>query len=500
MWTPPERIRHRLPGVTWPTAEQARSSLWFRPLRLGKTVVAEQCTWVPAMVPWRATQDGFVTEEVIEWYARFAEGRPGVIVVEATGIRDIPSGPLLRISHDRFLEGLRELVETVRRASDGHTRLLIQTIDFLSIKRRPPADKYFDRFLKLTDRHRQKLVTLTGDEKWQKAPEPEIRQRLLDATDEEHEFVLEERELEDLRFGARERVTDVHLEHVRDLPKFLPGLFADAAARAQKAGFDGVELHYAHAYTMASFLSALNTRQDGYGGPREHRVRLPLEVFREVRDRVGEDYLVGCRMLGDDVIEGGSRIEDAVYFATELARAGMDYLSISKGGKFEDAKRPDVGWAVYPYTGQSGYECMPTVYSDERGPFGRNIPLAAAIKKAINAAGMETPIVTSGGIGSFEQAEAALERGEADIVAAARQTLADPDWFRKVLLGRGEEVRRCEFTNYCEALDQKHKQVTCKLWDRLQLDEPGLRIDTSGKRRLTAPRWNPASKPASVRR
>ncbi len=500
MWTPPERIRHRLPDVTWPTAEQARSSLWFSPIRLGKTVVAEQCTWVPAMVPWRATQDGFVTEEVIEWYARFAEGRPGVIVVEATGIRDIPSGPLLRISHDRFLEGLRELVETVRRASDGHTRLLIQTIDFLSIKRRPPADKYFNRFLKLTDRHRQKLVTLTGDEKWQKAPEPEIRQRLLDATDEEHEFVLEKRELEDLRFGARERVTDVHLEHVRNLPKSLPGLFADAAARAQKAGFDGVELHYAHAYTMASFLSALNTRQDGYGGPREHRVRLPLEVFREVRDRVGEDYLVGCRMLGDDVIEGGSRIEDAVYFATELARAGMDYLSISKGGKFEDAKRPDVGWAVYPYTGQSGYECMPTVYSDERGPFGRNIPLAAAIKKTINAAGMETPIVTSGGIGSFEQAEAALERGEADIVAAARQTLADPDWFRKVLLGRGEEVRRCEFTNYCEALDQKHKQVTCKLWDRLQLDEPGLRIDTSGKRRLTAPRWNPASEPASVRR
>lgn len=495
MWTPPERIRHRLPEVTWPTAEQARSSLWFSPIRLGKTVLAEQRTWVPAMVPWRATEDGFVTEEVIEWYARFAEGRPGVIVVEATGIRDIPSGPLLRIGHDRFLEGLRELVETVRRASGGHTRLLIQTIDFLSIRRRPPADKYFSRFLKLTDRHRQKLATLTGDEKWQKASEPEIRQRLLDATDEEHEFVLEERELEDLRFGARERVADVHLEHVRNLPKSLPGLFADAAARAQKAGFDGVELHYAHAYTMASFLSALNTRQDGYGGPREHRVRLPLDVFRKVRDRVGEDYLVGCRMLGDDVIEGGNRIEDAVYFATELARAGMDYLSISKGGKFEDAKRPDVGWAVYPYTGQSGYECMPTVYSDERGPFGRNIPLAAAIKKAINAAGMETPIVTSGGIGSFEQAEAALERGEADIVAAARQTLADPDWFRKVLLGHGEEVRRCEFTNYCEALDQKHKQVTCKLWDRLQLDEPGLRIDTSGKRRLTAPRWNPASEP-----
>ena len=66
--------------------------------------------------------------------------------------------------------------------------------------------------------------------------------------------------------GYRERVTDLDLPHIRELPRVLPGLFADAAARAFAAGFDGVELHYAHAYTMASFLSALNTRDDGYGG------------------------------------------------------------------------------------------------------------------------------------------------------------------------------------------------------------------------------------------
>ena len=61
------------------------------------------------MVPWRATEDGHVTPDVLDWYARFAAGRPGAIVVEATGIRDIPSGPLLRIGHDRFVPGLREL-------------------------------------------------------------------------------------------------------------------------------------------------------------------------------------------------------------------------------------------------------------------------------------------------------------------------------------------------------------------------------------------------------
>src|SRR5574342_684174 len=136
MWTPPERIRHALPEARWPTAEEASESLWFRPIRIGGIELRER-TWVPAMVPWRATEDGFVTEANLLWYERFARGKPGAIVVEATGVRDIPSGPLLRIGHDRFLPGLRELVETVRRASDGETKLFIQVLDFLSIKRRP---------------------------------------------------------------------------------------------------------------------------------------------------------------------------------------------------------------------------------------------------------------------------------------------------------------------------------------------------------------------------
>jgi 2,4-dienoyl-CoA reductase-like NADH-dependent reductase (Old Yellow Enzyme family) len=121
------------------------------------------------------------------------------------------------------------------------------------------------------------------------------------------------------------------------------------------------------------------------------------------------------------------------------------------------------------------------------------VPLAAAIRGAVRAAGHTTPVVTSGGIGTFEQAEAILAEGEADFVAAARQTLADPDWFRKIRLGHGHLVRRCEFTNYCEGLDQHHKQVTCKLWDRVGLDEAGIRLARDGKRRLTAPPWRPPS-------
>jgi 2,4-dienoyl-CoA reductase-like NADH-dependent reductase (Old Yellow Enzyme family) len=314
------------------------------------------------------------------------------------------------------------------------------------------------------------------DEAWLKADEIEVREFLEHASDEVIDAVLRPRELEALRFGYRERVTDTHLPHIRDLPQELPEIFAAAASRAREAGFDGVELHYAHAYTMAGFLSAQNDRADGYGGSRENRVRLPLEVYREVRNRVGNDYVVGVRFLSDEVIEGGSRVEDAIFYAKEFARAGFDFLSLSKGGKFEDAQQPKVGQAVYPYTGQSGYECMPTVLSDAVGPFGRSVPLVAAIKSAVNESGFNTPIVATGGISTFEQAEEILRLGQADIVGMARQALADPDWFMKVRLGRGDEVRRCTYTNYCEALDQAHKPVTCKLWDK-------------GRRILEPPSW-----------
>src|SRR6185436_11934057 len=137
-----------LPEVRWPTREEARASRLFSPIRVGALEVRTR-TWVPAMVPWRSVDEGFVTDDILDWYGRFAEGKPGVLVVEATGIRDIPSGPLLRIGHDRFLPGLEKLVRRVKDASEGETLLFIQTIDFLSIRRRPEKKKYFERFLAL---------------------------------------------------------------------------------------------------------------------------------------------------------------------------------------------------------------------------------------------------------------------------------------------------------------------------------------------------------------
>src|SRR5262245_50404304 len=188
MWQPAERKKFALPIASWPTAEVAAASRLFSPVAIGART-ARSRTWVPAMVPWRATEDGLVTRDVIDWYRRFAEGRPGVIVVEATGIRDIPSGPLLRIGHERFPSGLRELAAAVHEQSGGETLLFIQLIDFLSIRRRPPRDKFLARFLAITERHRQALFALRGQPAAD-VSDDEVRARLAALSDDELRRVL----------------------------------------------------------------------------------------------------------------------------------------------------------------------------------------------------------------------------------------------------------------------------------------------------------------------
>jgi 2,4-dienoyl-CoA reductase-like NADH-dependent reductase (Old Yellow Enzyme family) len=285
-------VKHALPAAHWPDAATAARSLLFSSGRIGPRTTTSR-SWVPAMVPWRATDDGFVTPDVLSWYGRYADGAPGVLVVEATGIRDVPSGPLLRIGHDRFVPGLRELTNHVRERSGGRTRLFLQILDFLSIRRRPEKEKFFARFLALTPRHRDAVRERFGAAA--AADDTNVRTTLAGCDDEVLRTLLTPREFRDYAYGAREEVSDLHLPHVRELPQVLPGLFADAAARARDAGFDGVELHFAHAYTMASFLSRTNVRDDGYGGSLTARQRLPLEVIAAVQQRVGGDFAVGAR-------------------------------------------------------------------------------------------------------------------------------------------------------------------------------------------------------------
>jgi dimethylglycine catabolism A len=430
------------------------------------------------MVTWRGEESGTVTQQHIDWYSRLAQGQPGVLVVEATGIRDVPSGPLLRINDDAFVPGLSKLVTAIKDASAAKTLVLLQLIDFLSIKRRPDPERFLLEFLQITPIHIQKLG-LSKD-----ATDLQVRHALLKLPEHDWARVLSERELQDLTFGARERVTDEHLPHIRNLPKHLPSAFAMAAKRAQQAGFDGVELHFAHAYTMASFLSPSNTRRDGYGGELKHRLRLPLEVFAAVRNVLPLPFVVGCRFLADECIHSGFGADDSALIGTSFAAAGFDFLSLSRGGKFEDAKQPRIGKAAYPYTGDSGSECIPPITLTKRGrgvPQGRNAKASYQVRQAIRAAGYDTAVVLSGGLHTFAEAEAALANEQADFVGSARQALADPDWLQKLRRGQSGDIRQCTLSNYCEGLDQMHKTVTCKLWDRRPLQDNESRDQRDGR-------------------
>ena len=240
----------------------------------------------------------------------------------------------------------------VKRASGRRTRLFIQLIDFLAIRRRPEPSKFFERFLTITSAHRcaQGLPH---------APDAAVRARIAALPDADLDRALAPRELESLRYGFSERVSDLELPHVRDLPATLPGRFGAAARRAEDAGFDGVELHYAHAYTIASFLSRTNDRDDGYGRTLEGRLRLPLEVFARARESVGKSFVVGCRFLTVECFEGGSPLDDARAFGVAFARAGMDFSPLRAAASSTTRSNPPSVPPPTPNTGPSGYECIP---------------------------------------------------------------------------------------------------------------------------------------------
>ncbi len=380
------------------------------------------------MVTWLSNDEGEVTPDVLARYVRYARGGAGMIVLEAMGVRDVNSGPLLRIGHDRAVPGLRDLAARVH--AEGDVRVIPQIIDFLKIARRDPK-RALDR---LEGRY-------PGCSEWSEA---------------ELQACLTPREWRDYAWGYRQQVEDLSLAEIRA----LPGFFAAAAGRARQAGLDGVELHFAHAYTLASFLSATNARTDDYGGSRENRVRIAIEVVEAVRREVGKDFCVGCRLLGSEDVPGGSDLADSAWFSVALAGAGLDFISVSRGGRFEDAKRPAVGSAAYPYTGPSGLACMPT----RAYPNGNNLHLPSGIRTALHEAGLHTPVVGAGKINTFTVAESAIRQGHVDLVGMARGLLADPDWPKRVIQGQECEVHACKYTNVCEALDRNHLPVRCQLW------------------------------------
>ena len=388
----------------------------LEPLTINRITLPNRVV-VPAMVTRLSGEDGFVNEAVRDRYVRYAQGRVGLIVVEATAIHDSKSGPLLRLSRDEYIAGHRDLVRRVHDTSGS--KILPQIIHFMKVA----------------------------------------------------------------RSGWRQKIDSLSLEDIDAIVE----QFGAAAARAREAGYDGVEVHSAHAYTLSSFLSRHNPRRDLYDGRTlEGRLRLFGRVMARVRKQVGADFPVGVRFLAEEAIKDGYALPDAQRIALRMAQLGVDYISLSIGGKFEDAIHKP-GQPLYPYTGYSGDRCMP---GDWYPPLP-HADHAAEIKRYINAKGYTTPVVSVGKISDPAEAEQLLQEGKADLIGMARQLLSDPDWVRKVAGGRSDKIIRCIYCNVCKQLDENFRLVSCFLWPKGVIQAPeetrdGIGPDWSSPETLSA--------------
>jgi 2,4-dienoyl-CoA reductase-like NADH-dependent reductase (Old Yellow Enzyme family)/thioredoxin reductase len=196
---------------------------------------------------------------------------------------------------------------------------------------------------------------------------------------------------------------------------YIQECFQKAAQRAKRAGFDAVELHTAHGYLIHQFLSPLsNRRSDRYGGTLENRSRFALETLARIREGVGDEFPLFCRISGDEFVPGGSSLAEAKEFAKLLEKGGADCIDVS-AGVLESAERTVPPMAV---------------------EHGCNVGLAEEIKRKVSI-----PVICVGRIKSLEEAEGILQRKSADLIAMGRALIADPDLPRKSRAG--EDVRPC---------------------------------------------------------
>ena len=217
-----------------------------------------------------------------------------------------------------------------------------------------------------------------------------------------------------------------HAMSVREIAEIV-GAFGAAAERSRKGGMDGVEILAAFGFLVAAFLSPIaNRRTDEYGGSLQNRMRFCREVVSAVRDAVGGDGIVGLRIPGDELVEGGLGPDEMKAVAAALERDGkLDYLNVIAGTNMDRVGRAD-HWPPSP------------------APQGLFVHLAAAIRSAV-----ELPVFAVGRIVDPVEAERILARGEADMVGMTRAHVADPDLIAKLREGRLDDIRPCVGANVC---------------------------------------------------
>ena len=381
----------------------------FEPLNVGGMTIPNR-VMVPAMVTRLSGEDGLVNKDISDRYIRYAQGGAGLIVIEAMAVHTAKSGPLLRISDDRFVPGLTDLVRRIHDASDS--KVVPQIIHFMKVA----------------------------------------------------------------KSGWRQTVDMLSLAEIDRIVEE----FGDAVARARAAGFDGAELHSAHAYTLASFLSRANPRMDDYGGDTlEGRLHLIGRIFENIRRKVGDDFPVGVRFLADEFIKDGYTVNDAKLIGLRLAQLGAAYLSLSVGGKFEDAIHASRAGALslHRLFGRSLHAGRLVSGGTARAFFGGDQSLyqGAWFQHAGRDRRKNLQSRRRRAAGGDRRGRYRRHR---------TRSLADPDWPNKVRRGEFDRIVKCDYCNVCKHLDGTHSRVICALWPQGSLQAP------PDDRSSEAPRWS----------
>jgi 2,4-dienoyl-CoA reductase (NADPH2) len=349
------------------------------------------------------TPQGEVTERLIEFYRLRARGGVGLIIVGGCPIDPYSSMvDMIGIHDNRFIPGLSRLTAAIKTEGSKIAAQLYQ------------AGRYVHS-------------SMIGGKKPFSASA--VRSRLTGETP--RALALEE----------------------------IPGVqdkFAEAAIRAQQAGFDAVEVLGSAGYLISQFFSPLtNRREDPYGGSPENRMRFGIEVVEKVRAAVGPDYPISMRLAGNDFMEGGNTNKEARLFAVELEKAGVDLFNVTGG--WHETRIPQLS----TFVPRKGFTY-----------------LAQGIKASVTV-----PVLSSNRINDPWLAEEILRAGEADLVTMARALLADPELPYKTSLDKTERIYHCVACNQgCFDNIFRREPVTCLVNPRAGLENE-LQIAPTKKRK-----------------
>ena len=358
----------------------------------------------------QATDGGYVTDQQIDYFEARARGGAALLLVGSVGVSapdGLSSPRQSAIGDESFVDGWRRLADRV------HAHGAKVALQLVHNGKNAVEDIIAGRPLLLPS-----LLT--------KAPVADPLMGML--TPEEAANMGTAAQVEGGKLEFREMTRD-------DIARMVE-TYADAVVRARDAGIDACELHAGHGYLIDNFLSpTTNLREDEYGGSVENRARFLVEILEAIRERVGPDYPVWCRINGGEVLVEGETLEDACRVAELAEAAGSDAMHVSL---YADPAR-GIGYTEAHATH------IP----------GRFVELGAAVKKRIGV-----PVITVGRL-SPDEAERVLAEGQADFVAMGRKLLADPELPNKLAAGAPEEVRPCMYHYRCISQIFVRSSVRC---------------------------------------